>query len=109
MTGWQWHQLDHMQIICTALQADNYCAIFKCYFTCTFYSRATVGAFVCLVVLSCCFCQAFFYKSCFLWQINDDDDVDDDDDDDDNDASTSPLSFYRPDAFSAAQPTASKH
>ena len=21
--GWQWHQLDHMQIICTSLQADN--------------------------------------------------------------------------------------
>jgi len=27
----------------------------------------------------------------------------------DNHASTSPLSFYRPDAFLAAQPTASKH
>ena len=27
----------------------------------------------------------------------------------DNHASSSPLSFYRPDAFSAAQPTASKH
>jgi len=24
MTGWQWHQLDHMQIICTSLQADNH-------------------------------------------------------------------------------------
>jgi len=24
MTGWQWHQLDHMQIICTSLQTDNY-------------------------------------------------------------------------------------
>jgi len=23
MMGWQWHQLDHMQIICTSLQADN--------------------------------------------------------------------------------------
>jgi len=23
MTGWQWQQLDHMQIICTALQTDN--------------------------------------------------------------------------------------
>jgi len=22
--GWQWHQLDHMQIICTSLQADNH-------------------------------------------------------------------------------------
>jgi len=24
MMGWQWHQLDHMQIICTLLQADNH-------------------------------------------------------------------------------------
>jgi len=24
MTGWQWHQLDHMQIICTSLQIDNH-------------------------------------------------------------------------------------
>ena len=46
--GWQWHQLDHMQIICTTLQTDNH-------------------------------------------------------------ANTSPLSFYRPDALPATQPTASKH
>jgi len=48
MMGWQWHQLDHMQIICTSLQTDNH-------------------------------------------------------------ASTSPLSFYRPDALPAAEPTVSKH
>ena len=24
MTGWQWHQLDHMQIICSLLQTDNH-------------------------------------------------------------------------------------
>ena len=24
MTGWPWHQLDHMQIICTSFQADNH-------------------------------------------------------------------------------------
>jgi len=23
MMGWQWHQLDHMQVICTSLQTDN--------------------------------------------------------------------------------------
>jgi len=23
MIGWQWHQLDHMQIISTSLQTDN--------------------------------------------------------------------------------------
>jgi len=48
MMGWQWHQLDHMQIICTSLQTDNH-------------------------------------------------------------ASTSPLSFYRPDALPAAQLRATKH
>jgi len=48
MMGWHWHQLDHMQIICTLGQTDNY-------------------------------------------------------------AITSPLSFYRPDALPATQPTASKH
>jgi len=47
MTWWQWHQQDHMQIICTSLQTDNH-------------------------------------------------------------ASTSPLSFYRPDALPTARPTASK-
>jgi len=48
MMGWQWHQLDHMQSICTSLQTDNH-------------------------------------------------------------AITSSLNFYRPDALSATQPTASKH
>ena len=46
--GWQWRQLDHMQIICTSLQPDNH-------------------------------------------------------------ASTSSLSFYRPDALPDAQPAVSKH
>jgi len=48
MMGWQWHQLNHMQIICTSLQTNNH-------------------------------------------------------------ASTLPLSFYRPDALPATQPTVSKH
>jgi len=24
MMGWQWHQMDHMQITCTSLQTDNH-------------------------------------------------------------------------------------
>ena len=24
MMGWQWHQLDHMQIVCISLQTDNH-------------------------------------------------------------------------------------
>ena len=47
MMEWQWHQLNHMQMIYTSLQTDNH-------------------------------------------------------------AGTSPLSFYRPDALPATQPTASK-
>jgi len=27
MTGWQWNQLNHMQIICTLLQTGNYASI----------------------------------------------------------------------------------
>jgi len=27
MMGWQWHQLDHMQIICTSLQTDKHAII----------------------------------------------------------------------------------
>jgi len=27
MMGWQWHQLDYMQIICTSLQTDNHPSI----------------------------------------------------------------------------------
>jgi len=27
MMRWQWHQLDHMQIICTLLQTDNHTSI----------------------------------------------------------------------------------
>jgi len=24
MMGWQWHQLDHMEVICTLLKTDNH-------------------------------------------------------------------------------------
>jgi len=27
MMGWQWHQLDHMQIVCISLQTDNHASI----------------------------------------------------------------------------------
>jgi len=31
--GWQWHQLDHMQIICTSLQTDNHASTSPLSFT----------------------------------------------------------------------------
>jgi len=33
MMGWQWHQLDHMQIICTSLQTDNHASTLSLIFT----------------------------------------------------------------------------
>jgi len=33
MMGWQWHQLDHMQIICTLLQTDNHASTSPLSFT----------------------------------------------------------------------------
>jgi len=33
MTGWQWHQLDHMQIICTLFQIDNHTSTHHFIFT----------------------------------------------------------------------------
>ena len=33
MMGWQRHQLDHMQIICTSLQTDNHASISTEFFT----------------------------------------------------------------------------
>jgi len=33
MTGWQWHQLDRMQIICTSLQKDNHASTSPLVFT----------------------------------------------------------------------------
>jgi len=32
MMGWQWHQLNHMQIICTSLQTGNHARISSLYF-----------------------------------------------------------------------------
>jgi len=29
MVGWQWHQLDHMQIICTLLQIDKHTSFYR--------------------------------------------------------------------------------
>ena len=31
--GWQWHELDHMQTICTSLQTDNLSCLQYCAFT----------------------------------------------------------------------------
>jgi len=31
--GWQWHQLDHMQTICTSLQTDNHTSASSLIFT----------------------------------------------------------------------------
>jgi len=33
MIGWQWHRLDHMQIICISLQTDNHASTHHSVFT----------------------------------------------------------------------------
>jgi len=33
MMRWQWHQLDHMQIICTSLQTNNHASTSNQFFT----------------------------------------------------------------------------
>jgi len=33
MMGWQWHQLDNMQIVCTLLQSDNHASASLKFFT----------------------------------------------------------------------------
>jgi len=33
MMGWQWHQLDHMQMICSSLQTDNHASASSLNFT----------------------------------------------------------------------------
>jgi len=50
MTGWQWHQLDRVQIICTSLQTDNHASTS----TLSFYRPDAVRA----TVLDVC---------CWLW------------------------------------------
>jgi len=32
MVRWQWHQLDHTQIICTSLQIDNHASTFSLFY-----------------------------------------------------------------------------
>jgi len=61
--------------ICYLLKYTQITAIFKCYFTCTFiHGQLLVHLYA---LLSCHAASVHvFYKSCFLWQINDDDDDD---------------------------------
>ena len=102
---WQWHQLDHMQIICTSLQTDNHTnthTTFNGPFSgSTQVSRYQKGKtnldFTGARDSEWQWHQLGHMQVCTLLQT-------------DNHASTPPLQvFYRPDALPAAQPTASKH
>jgi len=68
--GWQWHQLDHMQIICTLIQTDNHASISSldfrqagCSFWCPTKSVKTLKALnmICTRTLSSKFTFACFY------------------------------------------------
>jgi len=44
--GWQWHQLNHMQIICTSLQTDNHASTSALIFLEAYAAVADPGGFV---------------------------------------------------------------
>jgi len=54
MMGWQWHQLHHMQIICTSLQSDNHAGTSSLVFTMPHHARAI---YVVVMRLSVCLSQ----------------------------------------------------
>jgi len=43
MMGWQWHQLDHMQIIYTSLQTDNHASTSSLFLTSNQQCQSTEG------------------------------------------------------------------
>jgi len=58
ITGWQWHQLDHLHIICTMRQIDN-----QCTFSIIMAALCNRGA---IIFLPCSFFLLSFYLLFFL-------------------------------------------
>jgi len=50
--GWQWHQLDHMQIICTLLQTDNHASTYL--MTLQLLTFRGVAEAKCILVMAVC-------------------------------------------------------
>jgi len=50
MMGWQWRQVDHMQIICTSVQTDNHASTSPQIHLLTYLFRLR-----CRLCLRCCF------------------------------------------------------
>jgi len=75
MMEWQWHQLDHMQIICTSLQTGNHASISSLKFFCETQRMITMprafitvpgcDSMICIVwrlwVQFCCLMQGYLH------------------------------------------------
>jgi len=48
MTGWQWHQPDHMQIVCTSLQTNNFASTSKQAASAEFRGQLKIKICVCM-------------------------------------------------------------
>jgi len=55
MMRWQWHQLDHMQIICTSLQTDNH---------------SSTSPLKCFCEIKCIRCRNSLYKAATASNLN---------------------------------------
>jgi len=55
---WQWHQLDHMQTICTWLQTDNHTSTSSLNFA---------GRILFLTPMSCEWCKIFVWRDALLY------------------------------------------
>jgi len=133
----QWHQLDHMQIICILLQTDNHASISSlnflqsgCSSWCPTNSVIVLKAKQLLTTTTLHPFNGFFSRTTWViqqqndkpfwilleqemmgwqWYQLDHMQIICTSLQTDNHASNSPLSFYRPDALPATQPSASKH
>jgi len=69
--GWQWHQLGHMQIICTTLQTDNHASTpslnflrARCSSWCPTNSVKALKAVTLLILLQLPFCSYAHHNVC---------------------------------------------
>jgi len=56
MMRWQWHQMDHMQIICTLLQTDNHASTSSLSFWATVSKTVRIMLSVCCLFVTLVYC-----------------------------------------------------
>ena len=63
MMGWQWHQMDHMKIICTLLQTDNHTST-SSLAICHPSVCTVVSGIIIVVVVGVCNCSQMRTSKC---------------------------------------------